>query len=118
MSSRRRSLVPSPSAVRAQDSDAVEVLEPVAQRGGSFFTFSYTYTEVSVAGGRTRVKSKSTRVQDGKVVSQAFEGELDSGAYQQLVRQVQEQLIGQTTQWFQSLGGWLLPFARRRPDRD
>jgi hypothetical protein len=117
MSSRRVPVVRNRDAVReTTDTDAVEVIDPAA-RGGGFFSFSYSITEVSAAGGRTRVTSKSTRLENGKLTSEAFEGELDGSAHARLVRQAQQQLVGQAALMLQSLGGWLLPFARR-PDRD
>ena len=118
MSSRRHPVVRSRNAVReTTDANAVEVVEP-ATRGSPFFGFSYSTTEISAVGGRTRVKSKSTRLEDGKLVSEAFEGELDGGAYAGLVRQAQQQFVDQAGMLLQSLGSWLLPFGRGRRDRD
>lgn len=117
MSNRRHPVVRSRNAVRETDANAVDVIEPET-RGSTLFSFSYSYTEVSAVGGRTRVKSKSTRLEDGKLVSEAFEAELDGGAHARLVRQAQEQFASQAALLLQSLGGWLLPFGRRRSDRD
>ena len=95
----------------------MEVIEP-ATRASGFVSFSYSTTEVSMVGGRTRVKSKSTRLQDGKLVSEAFEGELDGSSHARLVRQAQQQFAGQAALLLQSFGGWLLPFVRGPRDRD
>ena len=39
--------------------------------------------------GRTRVKSRQARFEDGKLTSEAFEGELDRTAYDQMVTEAQ-----------------------------
>jgi hypothetical protein len=54
-----------------------------------FFSFRYSSTEVSLVDGRTRVKSRQARFEDGKLTSEAFEGELHRSAYDQMVAQAQ-----------------------------
>ena len=54
-----------------------------------FFSFRYSSTEVSVVNGRTRVKSRQARFEDGKLTSEAVEGELDRTAYDQIVARAQ-----------------------------
>ena len=96
---------------------AVEVMEP-ASSANLFFSFRYSYTEISTSGGKARVKSRSARFEDGKVTSEAFEGELDRSTYAQMVSEAQHQFLAQTALLMKSLS-WLLPFSgKRRPDRD
>ena len=65
-----------------------------------------------------RVKSSRARFEDGKLTSEAFEGELDRSAYEQMVSEAQHQFLAQTALLMKSLS-WLLPFsAKHRPDRD
>ena len=66
--------------------DEVVVVEPGRT---SFFSFRYSSTEVSLVDGRTRVKSRQARFEDGKLTSEAFEGELHRSAYDQMVAQAQ-----------------------------
>src|SRR5438128_10828989 len=73
------------TAVRKADPDAVEVAT-LAPRSGGFFSFRYSYTEFSSQGGRTRVKAKQARLEDGKLSTEAFEGEIDGNAYDEVVR--------------------------------
>jgi hypothetical protein len=40
-----------------------------------------------VAGGKARVKARSTRFEDGTLTPEAFEGELDRNAYDRMVSQ-------------------------------
>jgi hypothetical protein len=50
--------------------------------------------EVSLVDGRTHVKSRRARFQDGKLESEAFEGELDRTAYEQMVREAERYFLG------------------------
>jgi len=114
------SKLPVPRAERAPckvEQDVVEVMEP-ASRTNPFFSFRYSYTEISASGGKARVKSRRTRFEDGKLTSEAFEGELDCSAYEQMVSEAQHQFLAQTELLMKSLS-WLLPFSgKHRPDRD
>jgi hypothetical protein len=104
-------------APRKVEQDVVEVMEP-ASRANPFFSFRYTYTEISASGGKARVKSRRARFEDGKLTSEAFEGELDRSAYEQMVSAAQHRLLAQTASFMNSLS-WLLPFSgKHRPDRD
>jgi hypothetical protein len=102
---------------RQVEQDVVEVMEP-ASRANPFFSFRYSYTEISASGGKARVKSRRGRFEDGKLTSEAFEGELDRSAYEQMVSEAQHQFLAQTGLLTKSLS-WLLPFSgKHRPDRD
>ena len=68
--------------------DEVAVVEPART---AFFSFRYSSTEVSLVDGKTRVKSRQARFEDGKLTSEAFEGELDRSAYDQAVGEAQRQ---------------------------
>jgi hypothetical protein len=104
-------------APRKVEQDVVEVMGP-ASRAKPFFSFRYSHTEISASGGKAWVKSRRGRFEDGKLTSEAFEGELDSSAYEQMVSEAQHQFLAQTALLMKSLS-WLLPFSgRHRPDRD
>lgn len=101
---------------RQAESDKFEVIESndEASRGfGAFSSFSYSYTEVSAFGGKARVKSRRASFEDGKLVSESFEGDLNRDAYDQMVGQAQQLFHDQMRQL---LGAWagFLPFSRRR----
>jgi hypothetical protein len=66
----------------------------VARAAGPFFSFRYSSTEVSLVDGKTRVRSRSARFEDGKLSSESFEGELDRGAYERMVSQAQRHFLG------------------------
>jgi hypothetical protein len=77
-------------ALQKPHKDEVVVLEPAA---GTFFSFRYSSTEVSVVDGKTSVKSRRARLENGKLTSEAFEGELDRSAYDRMVGQAQQHFL-------------------------
>jgi hypothetical protein len=84
---------------------------------GPFTSFRYSYTEISVSGGTTTVRSRTTKLQDGKLTSETFEGEADRSAYDRIVRSAQRQFIAQTALMFESLAAFL-PVRKRSSGRD
>ena len=97
--------------------NALEVIEAPA-KAGPFFSFRYSSVEMSATGGRTRVKARTTRLEDGKLTSETFEGELERAAYDRAVNAAQHYFLGQTALVLKSLS-FLLPFSsKHRPDRD
>jgi len=104
-------------ALRKAEDDAVDVHRP-ASSGYPFFSFRYSYTEMSVQGGKAHVKSRKAHFEDGKLTSEAFEGELDRNVYDRSVSDAQRYFAGQTALFLQSLS-LFLPFSRKhRRDRD
>ncbi len=102
-------------ALREVENDAVEVVEPASN---PFFSFRYSYTQMSVRSGRTHVLSKQARFEDGKLTSEALEGELDRNVNDRSVSDAQRYFAGQTALFLQSLS-LFLPFSRKhRRDRD
>lgn len=64
------------------------------------------------------MKSRKTRFEDGKLTSEAFEGELDGSAYERMVSEARQYFLGQTALLMKLLS-WLLTFSgKHRPDRD
>ena len=104
-------------APRKVEQDGVKLRE-LNPRTNPFFSFSYSYTEISASGGKARVKSRKARFEHGKLTSEAFEGELDRSAYEQRVSEAQHQFLAQIALLMKSLS-WVLPFSgKHRPDRD
>lgn len=104
-------------ALRKVEKDALEV-NGLTSSATPFFSFRYTYTEISALGGKAHVKSKKTRLEDGKLTSEAFEGELDRNAYEQMVSQAQSYFLNQTALLMKSLSRFLPPARKQPPDRD
>ena len=109
----KRSIVPkSAQALRKPEPQELEVIEP-AETPFPFLSFSYSFTEVSNVAGRTRVRSKTTRLEDGKLRAEQFEGELEAGTYERLAIQASEQFASKMRLLMQPFS-WLLPFHRER----
>jgi hypothetical protein len=103
-------------ALRKVDLDDV-VVEPVSN-GNPFFSFRYSYTEISTLGRTAHVKSRKTRYENGKLTSEAFEGELDRGVYDRMVTDAQRYFVDQATFFLRSLAAFLPSHGKRRPDSD
>ena len=97
--------------------NAVEVLAPMSGRS-SFVSFRYSYTELSVLGGKAHLKSKNTRFEGGKLTSETFEGELDRSAYDRAVSDAQRLIAEQTAQFFKSFSLFLPFFGTHGRDRE
>ena len=102
-------------ALRKVEQDGVEMIGP-ATRANPFVSFRYSYTEVSALGGKAHVKSRKARFEDGKLTAEAFEGDLDRGAYDQIVSQAQHYFLSHAALLLQSLS-WFLPPVRKQPPR-
>ncbi len=83
-----------------------------AANGQGIFSFRYSYKEVSLAGGKTRIRAKEHRFEDGKLSSEEFEGTLDAAVYSDAAKQAQDFVAGQIGS---ALGFFsaLLPFSSR-----
>ena len=91
MSSRSITLVRRLSPASSQDA--------VALVDTGFVSFQYLYTALSSRDGRTHVQSKTTRLADGKLTREAFEGELEADSYSQMVNEAQRQMV-RSLSWF------------------
>jgi hypothetical protein len=98
--------------VRGVEDSPIEIISPRPM--GGFFSFRYSVTEVTTHGGRTQVKSRQTTLEDGRLVSEVFEGESDRSDYDEMVRQAQQQVADQMAPFLRSLS-WFLPWAGRKP---
>jgi hypothetical protein len=87
-------------------------LAPALRAGTGFFSFSYTVTELAIEGERTRVSARQTRLENGRLTTETFEGELDRSAYDHALREAQQQLRDQLQAqmaWMQRALAWWLP---------
>jgi hypothetical protein len=91
---------------------AVAPADPQPSFGG-FFSFHYTRTEISSQGGRTHVRTRTASLQDGRLTSESFEGELDARAHVDAVRAAEREVLEQAARLLNPFS-WLL---RSRGDR-
>lgn len=78
-----------------------------------FFSFRYSYLEIVAEGRSTRVRAKRARYEDGKLTSEAFEGELDSNLHERTVGEAQRFFLEQATS-FARLAAAFLASAWKR----
>lgn len=80
----------------------------------SFFTFRYSYTEISAHGADAHVKRRETRFENGRLVTEECEGTVNRDAYDRMVEQSQQYFIEQMNL---AMRMFFLPFsAGRRRD--
>ena len=104
-----RSITPVRQLPPAPSRESGEIV--TVQRPGAFVRFQYSYTALSSREGRTHVQSSTTRLADGKLTREAFEGELEGDSYSQMLDEAQRQMV-------RSLS-WFLPWVPRlRSDRE
>ena len=104
-------------AIRGTERNAVEVIEP-RSRGRVFSSFRYAHIEVSARGDRAHLRTRSIALEEGKLTTESFEGELEGNAYDQLIKQTQQYVANQTAQFLRAFS-LFLPFSTKRPsDRD
>jgi hypothetical protein len=86
---------------------------PAAQTEESgFFSFTYSHREVSLSGGKTRIRSREYRFENGKLESEEFDGTLDAAAYRNAVAAVHDLAMAQARNFLQLFSAFL-PFNRR-----
>jgi len=78
-----------------------------------FFSFSYSRQEMHFADGVTRVKSTSFKYEDGKMVSERFEGNLPAPAFEQAAQDMQRQFVEQANQMLKQWTPWFLLLGRQ-----
>lgn len=86
---------------RVREGEIERVPQPTA-----FFGFSYSYTELAADGAQARVKARRVRLENGRLASESFEGELDRAAYEQAAAAAQRAFVAQAV----ALAQWPLPW--------
>ncbi len=67
--------------------------EKIGDGGNSFFSFRYSYKSVSSFGGKTHVKAKEKRFQNGKLEEEEFEGVMDGNVYEKAAKDMQSNFM-------------------------
>jgi hypothetical protein len=105
------------STLRHAQREAAEIA-PAPAEANMFTSFRYASAEITVHGGKAHVRARRTQWEDGKLSSEAFDGEVDRTVYERAVLQAQRHFIDQTLLFWQSMTSFL-PFAGKRSrDRD
>ena len=92
------------------EEDANGVVRPASPGaiGSGFLSFRYSSTIVSSHGGRTHVKAKRVSLEDGKLGTESFEGELDGRVHDDAVRRAQQEVLEEAAPLLRILR-WMLP---------
>jgi hypothetical protein len=73
-----------------------------------FFSFTYSYRQVSNVGGKIHVKSRESRYRNGELESEEFEGTMEQGpSFYDLQREIQGQLLQHMTSYLKWLSLFL-----------
>ena len=75
-------------ALKKADSSVTDVA-PVSTENSGYFSFQYSYREISTHGSVARVRGRDTRFENGKLSSEAFEGNIDRQQFDRMLVQAQ-----------------------------
>jgi hypothetical protein len=104
-------------ALRKVKDDAVKVVEPAAESDARF-SFRYSYTEISAVGSKAHLKSRHARYEDGKLSTEAFDGEFDRTIYERGINDLQRLFLGQTAAVLRALTSFLILPTKKARDRE
>jgi hypothetical protein len=86
---------------------------PVAgTHAAGFFSFTYSHREISQSGGKTRIRSREYRFENGKLQSEEFDGTLDGSVYFDAVDQAHELMLARTRDFLGFFSAFL-PFSSK-----
>ncbi|MCF8169481.1 MAG: hypothetical protein K9J77_12845 [Rhodoferax sp.] len=90
--------------------DALRFLNPFAA-ASTFVSFTHSYSEITSDGSQTHVKSTTTRLADGKLSKESFEGQLPANAFADTVGKAQSQFMRHAEMLMQP---WFSAFTQTR----
>ncbi|QTA91934.1 hypothetical protein [Desulfonema magnum] len=91
------------------DRDRFERVESF-QNTNSFVSFRYSYKSVSSSGGKTHIKARQERFENGRFESEEFEGTTDGDMCNNAVNDIQNRIFNQISNFFKPMS-FFLPFA-------
>jgi hypothetical protein len=84
----------------------------------SFLSFRYSYTEISARDGTPRIRARKTRFENGEIVSETLEAELDRNVYENSIRDAQRYFLDQTLNFVNSFLRFMPSTAKPSRNRD
>jgi hypothetical protein len=72
----------------------------------SMFSFRYVRTEISTQGGQAQVRHRDTRFENGRMVTEQYEGSIDPAVVDRMAEQSRQMFATQIEQMMR----WWLPF--------
>jgi len=73
---------------------------------GPWISFTYSFTEISAVGATARVRSKRASCENGRLVSESFEGELDRDHAERALVEAQRRFSEQAVGFVRALFGF------------
>jgi len=73
---------------------------------------------MSSVGGKTYVKSKETRFENGKLTIEEFEGTTEPQIYDNVMGEIRRYFVDQTAFFLKQFSSLFIPFSRNKSDRD
>jgi hypothetical protein len=95
---------------KKKDGDIIKITDKDVQReeigdvSNPFISFRYSYRSMSCFNGKTHVKSKEKRFENGKFESEEFEGTLDGNVYNKNLQAMQKD-------FFQMVNAFMKPLS-------
>jgi len=71
----------------------VEILDPV-KKNSPFISFKYSYREISSVGGKTYLRAKEKKFENGKFTSEEFEGVAPGNIHSNMAAEMQKMFFG------------------------
>jgi len=93
-----------------------EVAETSPYSATSFISYRYSYKSVSSFNGKTHIKAKQERFENGKFETEEFEGTADGNLYDNAVEDLQRSLIQNFSSLFNPFS--FLPSFSQKDDKD
>jgi hypothetical protein len=101
-----------------RDGDRNTAIVEAASNARPFASFRYSYVEISALGRTAHVKSRKTRYENGRLTSEAFEGEMDRGLYDRMLSEAQSYFLDQANLFLRALSAFVPSPGRRRSRSD
>ena len=93
----------------------IDILDNL-QRRSPFFSFRYSYREVSSFGGQTYLKAKEKSFENGKFKSEEFEGVAPGNIYGNMATEMQKMFFGQIASAMKAFRAFLPGVKRDKRD--
>ena len=106
-----RPLVKRPQQPIVESKNDVQPLWNPFAANSSFVSFTHSYSEVTSDGSQTHVKSTTTRLADGRLSKETFEGQLPADAFGEAVGKAQSLFLKQAEMLMQP---WWSPVLQMR----
>lgn len=110
-----KSLPSRPDATMPERSDSSLAQKGEWQWGAPLLSFRYSYRQLSSLDGKTHVKAKECRFEDGKFTTEEFEGTTGPDAYSDAVSAMHRLVQQQAALLLQPLSLLLLSSMRNKP---